>query len=41
MRPVTDLVGEAKAVMVVNIKQDDPLTRRIISELIALAERCG
>jgi hypothetical protein len=34
-------MGEAKAVLVVNIKQDDPLTRKIIPELIALAERCG
>jgi hypothetical protein len=38
---VADLVGEAKAVLVVNIKQDDPLARKNIPELIALAERCG
>jgi hypothetical protein len=41
MRPLADLVGEAKAVLVVNIKQDDPLARKNIPELIALAERCG
>jgi hypothetical protein len=41
MRNVADLVGEAKAVLVVNIKQDDPLARKNIPELIALAERCG
>jgi hypothetical protein len=38
-RSVSDLVGKAKVVLVVNIKQDDPLARKNIPELIALADR--
>ena len=35
-----ELVGEGvKAILVVNIKQDDPLARKNIPELIALADR--
>lgn len=42
-KSVAELVGGrdlVKAVLVVNIKQDDPLARKNIPELIALAERC-
>lgn len=38
-RAVRDLIGEVKAVLVVNIKQDDPLARKNIPELIALVDR--
>lgn len=38
-RAVGDLIGEAKAILVVNIKQDDPLARKNIPELIALVDR--
>ena len=39
-RSVGELVGSgAKAILVVNIKQDDPLARKNIPELIALVER--
>jgi len=40
-RAVGDLIGEAKAILVVNIKQDDPLARKNIPELIALVDRFG
>ncbi|KAL3803792.1 hypothetical protein ACHAWO_009198 [Cyclotella atomus] len=41
-RGVKELVGDnVKAVLVVNIKQDDPLARKNIPELIALADRFG
>lgn len=41
--PVTDLVDpqKTKAVLVVNIKQDDPLARKNIPELLALSKRFG
>ena len=40
-KSVAELVGgdSVKAILVVNIKQDDPLARKNIPELIALAER--
>jgi hypothetical protein len=39
-RGVKELVGDnVKAVLVVNMKQDDPLARKNIPELIALADR--